>query len=59
MIDCVGNSGGLVILWKNEMDFEVLNFSAHHVHSVIKIVNENNQQVSWLMTGVYGHLEVS
>lgn len=59
VVDCVGNSGCLVILWENEVDFEVINFSTHHVHHVIKMVNENNQQVSWLMTGVYGHLEVS
>lgn len=35
--------GGLAILWKEDVDFEVLNFSIHHIHDRISIVsNEGN-----------------
>lgn len=39
VVDCEGKSGGLAILWKKDVCFEVLNFSMHHIHSRISIAS--------------------
>lgn len=36
-IDCEGEIGGLALLCKEDVIFEVLNFSVHHIHSLITI----------------------
>lgn len=41
--DSVGKSGGLAILWNKDIDFEVKQFSNHHIHGVIKVVVSQNQ----------------
>ena len=44
------SSGGLAFLWKNEINFEVVNYIANHV--LAKITEEDG--FVWFMTGFYG-----
>lgn len=32
VVDSIGKSGGLVVLWKEDVNFEVINYSSHHNH---------------------------
>ncbi|KAL5775011.1 hypothetical protein ACOSP7_012568 [Xanthoceras sorbifolium] len=49
-VDCVGKSGGLMLLWNDVWDVSVLSFSRGHIDVVIKM--ENN--LKWRFTGFYG-----
>ncbi|KAL5804943.1 hypothetical protein ACOSQ3_031743 [Xanthoceras sorbifolium] len=49
-VDCVGKSGGLMLLWNDVWDVSVLSFSRGHIDVVIKM--ENN--LRWRFTGFYG-----
>lgn len=37
-MDCVGKSGGLALLWKEEICFEILNFSVYHIHGLVTLI---------------------
>ncbi|XP_040998143.1 uncharacterized protein LOC121244182 [Juglans microcarpa x Juglans regia] len=50
-VDSVGRSGGLALLWKDEINVSIVNFSNNHVHAIV--VNDDGGK--WLLTGVYGH----
>lgn len=52
-VDCEGQSGGLMSLWRTSVELHIESFSKHHIHVVISV--EQNQM--WSITGVYGHLE--
>jgi hypothetical protein len=47
MVDCVGCSGNLALLWKEEVELEIQNYSIRHINAVIKSegmdFNENSQ----------------
>ncbi|KAL5800890.1 hypothetical protein ACOSQ3_032522 [Xanthoceras sorbifolium] len=49
-VDCVGKSGGLMLLWNDVWDVSVLSFSRGHIDVVIEM--ENN--LKWRFTGFYG-----
>lgn len=36
MVDCVGCSGSLALLWKEEVELEIQNYSIRHINVVIK-----------------------
>jgi hypothetical protein len=55
-VDCKGLSGGLILLWKSELDLEVQNFSQRHVNDVI---NSLEFGFSWKFTGFYGNPELA
>jgi hypothetical protein len=50
-IDPVGRSGGLALLWKEDREVEIQNFSRQHINAVI---TEEGVQ-PWKLTGFYGH----
>jgi hypothetical protein len=52
-VDCVGRSGGLALLWKDEMGIEIINYSRRHIHAKVNQAN----LVPWFFTGFYGHPE--
>jgi hypothetical protein len=52
VVDSVGKSGGLALLWKEEADLEIQNFSRRHIHAIIK--NSVGGQ-PWKFTAFYGH----
>ena len=47
------SSGGLAFLWKNEINLEVVNYTANHV--LAKITEEDG--FVWFMIGFYGWLD--
>jgi exonuclease III len=52
VVDCIGRSGGLALLWSSEISVEIQNYSQHHINAVIKApIND----APWKFTGFYGH----
>lgn len=59
-LDCEGRSGGLAVLWKDDIDFEVLHFSSHHIHGVVTLQPEGDQSPpKWSLKGFYGYPNAS
>lgn len=55
-VDCVDKSGGLALLWKYDIFFEILNFYVNHIQCLIIIRSiEMNLEESCLFTRIYGH----
>jgi hypothetical protein len=53
-VNCVGKSGGLALLWGDELDVEIQNYSRRHVNAKISLPFES---ATWKFTGFYGNLE--
>ena len=49
-VDANGSSGGLVLMWKEEWEIEVWNYSKNHMD--VKIVSPQGEQ--WRFSGIYG-----
>jgi hypothetical protein len=56
VVDCVGKSGGLALLWGDEITVDVQNYSHRHINGVIKTPTVDAQ---WKFTGFYGHPDVT
>lgn len=56
VVDCIRQSGGLGLLWRDGAKVEVQNFSQRHINS---IVNGPETDLYWKLTGFYGHPETS
>jgi exonuclease III len=56
LVDSVGKSGGLALLWNDEILLDIQNFSHRHICGVIKNLNG---EALWKFTGFYGHPDVS
>lgn len=56
VVDAVGRSGGLMLMWKQDLNVELLNFSIRHINIIILYAFGENK---WLLTCFYGHLKVS
>ncbi|XP_059458992.1 uncharacterized protein LOC132188495 [Corylus avellana] len=54
VVDCVGKSGGLAMLWQNEAGAEIQNFSRRHINAT---VNYPTGTPPWKLTCFYGHPE--
>lgn len=52
VINPIGLKGSLALLWKQDVDLDIINFSQHHIHAKI-----NNQASSklWFLTMFYGN----
>lgn len=50
-LSACGWSGGLALLWKREESVKIHNYSQRHIFTWI---NDDFQQVPWLLTGYYG-----
>lgn len=37
VVDSVGQSGGLALMWKNDMVVKVQNYSSRHIYAAVKI----------------------
>ncbi|KAG4171454.1 hypothetical protein ERO13_A12G210150v2, partial [Gossypium hirsutum] len=48
-------SGGLVLMWKGEMNVTIQSYSKHHIDSLVKMGRNSNIRV----TGYYGHANPS
>lgn len=42
-MDCIGQSGGLVFFWKEDIDLEIQNYFVRHFSAVIKEVGQDFQ----------------
>lgn len=51
-----GRSGGLALLWSQEVKLGILNFSRHHVSASLML---EEKRTGWVLTGFYGHPEAN
>jgi ribonuclease HI len=56
VVDSVGRSGGLALLWGDDIYLDIQNFSHRHISGVIKNLSGG---APWKFTGFYGHPDVS
>jgi ribonuclease HI len=52
VVDPVGRSGGLALLWKESGWLEIQNFTRRHINAVVQFPG---QGVQWTLTCFYGH----
>lgn len=55
VVDWVERSGGLALLWGDEFNVEIQNYTRRHINAKI---NTNGIGSEWKFTGFYGHSEV-
>jgi hypothetical protein len=55
VVDCIGRSGGLALLWKSDAHVHIQNYSRRHINAVI---NSGMVGKEWKFIGFYGHPEV-
>ncbi|XP_042972730.1 uncharacterized protein LOC122304522 [Carya illinoinensis] len=55
-VDSVGLSGGIALLWKEEWEVTIINYTRWHISALVK--EEVNGQ-TWQFTGFYGHPETA
>jgi hypothetical protein len=34
VVDCVGRSGGLALLWREDLELEIQNYSCRHINAI-------------------------
>jgi exonuclease III len=56
VVDSVGRSGGLILLWRNKMDVSIQNYSRRHINVVVTNGRLGN---TWKFMGFYGHLDTA
>lgn len=54
VVDPIGRSSELTVLWKDECDLEIQNFSRRHINAIVK---QPNVAFEWKLTGFYGYPE--
>ena len=54
MVDCVGRSEGLALLWKDGVELEIQNYSRRHINAIV--LPEKGRE-RWKFTGFYGNPE--
>ena len=52
VVDSVGRSGGLILLWNSYVDVVIQNYSHRHINA---IVTNGGTGIKWKFTGFYGH----
>ncbi|KAL8158598.1 hypothetical protein V2J09_000135 [Rumex salicifolius] len=50
-VDCMGRSGGLCLLWDNDVDLSIRSYTTHHIDASISFGGSDQ---AWRFTGVYG-----
>lgn len=54
VVDPIGLSGGLILLWKREGSVEIINYSQRHINAWCI---EESEDTKWLFTRFYGNPE--
>ncbi|KAL0378750.1 UNVERIFIED_CONTAM: hypothetical protein Sradi_3180500 [Sesamum radiatum] len=54
-VDSTGKGGGLLLLWRKDVDVWLQSFSAHHIDATVKSASCPDR---WRFTGFYGYPEV-
>jgi hypothetical protein len=52
VVDCKGRNGGLLLLWKLEVQLETQNYSCRHINAVM---HKGSNELVWKITCFYGH----
>lgn len=52
VVDPVGRSGGLALLWKESGSLEIQNFTRRHINAVVQVLGRD---MHWNLTCFYGH----
>jgi hypothetical protein len=52
VLDPVGRNGGLALLWKEENELEIQNYSRRHINA---IVMKSKEGIPWKLIGFYGN----
>ncbi|KAG6625017.1 hypothetical protein CIPAW_16G066600 [Carya illinoinensis] len=47
-----GRSGGLALLWRNDVNLDIKHYSKNHIHASIQ--DSSTDYAPWYFTGVYG-----
>ncbi|KAL0408323.1 UNVERIFIED_CONTAM: hypothetical protein Sradi_1766700 [Sesamum radiatum] len=55
-VDAIGRSGGLLLLWRKDVEVWLQSFSVNHIDATIKYVDCHE---IWRFTGFYGNPETS
>lgn len=53
-VDRVGQSGGLALLWRKDVDVGLISFSNNHIDAEVQLSGEPTK---WRFTGFYGFPE--
>ena len=53
VVDSVGRSGGLALIWKDEGEVEIQNYSRRHINAVVR----EEGLLPWKLTGFHSHPE--
>lgn len=56
VVDCVGKSGGLALLWMSNSRVEIQNYSCQHINAK---VSSSPTNPPWKLIGFYGHPDPS
>lgn len=51
-VDSMGRSGGLALLWRDDILVEIQNYSRRHINAII---SQDNNGPKWKFTGFYRH----
>jgi hypothetical protein len=52
VVDPLGQSGGLALLWQEANEVNIQNYSLRHISAIITTAESDS---SWRLTGFYGH----
>jgi len=52
VVECIGKSGGLMLLWRNQNGVEIQNYSQSHINAVVRCKHDDSP---WKLTGFYGN----
>lgn len=56
VVDCMGCSGGLALLWNEDVNLEIQNYSFQHINAVVKDIGRNFQ---WKLTCFYDNPKIA
>ena len=56
VVNSIGRSGGLALMWKEDCNLVIQNYSRRHIKALVKSPEEG---IEWKLTGFYGNLEVA
>ncbi|XP_059428616.1 uncharacterized protein LOC132162400 [Corylus avellana] len=56
VVDCVGKSGGLALLWNDDVGVEIQNYSCRHINAKVCLTPNKG---FWKFTSFYGHPEAN
>jgi ribonuclease HI/exonuclease III len=52
VVDSIGRSGGLALMWKGDINVEIQNYSRRHINAIVRTFDNGPL---WKFTGFYGH----